>query len=131
MRAFYKLRYYNYLGNKLTIPSGSTYTIATVTNIPPMGLVHKVTAKQIAGTSTAFNVDLFDYYPAAATTPSPDLGKIIDTISVTAGGTAKFSSDHGVPFVLPDKKLYIRISVSNAPSTDLDFELAVVLATND
>jgi len=131
MRAFYKLRYYTLFNNQITIPAGSTAKVVTVTNIPPMGLVHKVVGQQTAGASVAFNIDLLDFDPTAPTTPPPDLSRIINTVTATAGNTASFSSDHGVPFVLPDKKLYIRVWLDSAQGAAVSFDLAVVLATND
>lgn len=131
MRAFYKLRYYTMLNNQVVIPQGATSKVVVVSSIPPTGLVHKVAAKQTGGANIAFNVDLLDFNPSAGTTPPPDLGMIIDTIAVTSGNTGKFSSDHGVPFVLPDRQLYIRVWVASAAASDLSFDLSIVLATND
>lgn len=115
--------------------------------VPYAGFVKKLVVVQTGGPATAFNVDLYrgrvietpDGPPTVALDAS--LLRVMPQISAAAGNAAVFfSADYGYIYMNrdqetlspgTDRKLYVALSFSTAPSLDTTWDIAIGLVAID
>jgi len=117
-------------GNAIVLKAGQT-VVVTVVPTTKHGRIHRLIVKQASGASTAFKVNLYDDDITRADTFGTDISRIIAEQTVTSGVTCFVNAEVGYPFRNKRNlaEVYLVISVTAAPASDLYFDASITWAT--